>query len=108
MYTGLGPLLVIFALRCALVGLGLAAFVLEYAGPERATDLRRASEHGPLESEYAIANMYQRWTFSWLTALMRKGAKEYITEEDLAALLPKDESAKLGEELKMSLKKQCV
>lgn len=107
-YTGLGPVRAIFALRCALAGLGLLAFALEYVGPERTSDLKSKVAGGPKDSEIVIANVYQRWTFSWLTSLMRKGAKTYVTEDDLPALVPADEAARLGDVLKQKLAKQCV
>ena len=47
-------------------------------------------------------------TFSWMTPLMKKGASEFITEEDLFPLVPADESVNLGNDLKRALEKQCV
>ena len=44
--------------------------------------------------------------FSWMTPLMKKGATQFITEEDLPPLTKSDESAKLGEDLKNALKTQ--
>lgn len=105
-YTGVGPLRAVLALRCALAGLGLSAFAIEYVGPEWESDLKSKVEGGPKESEIVIANVYQRWTFSWLTTLMRKGAKAYVTEEDLPALVPTDEAARLGDVLRQKLAKQ--
>jgi hypothetical protein len=37
-----------------------------------------------------------------------KGSKKFITENDLPALLPRDESKKLGQDLQSSLEKQRV
>ncbi len=39
---------------------------------------------------------------------MKKGASEFITEEDLFPLVPADESVNLGNDLKRALEKQCV
>lgn len=36
---------------------------------------------------------------------MKKGAVDYITENDLPSLLPKDESAKLSDDLKDAIDK---
>jgi len=45
-------------------------------------------------------------TFGWMTALMRKGTKQFITEKDLPPLLDHDKSENLGEDLRRALKKQ--
>ena len=37
---------------------------------------------------------------------MQKGSKQFITEDDLPALLPRDESEKLGQDLQSALEKQ--
>jgi len=37
---------------------------------------------------------------------MRKGARQFITEEDLPELVPEDETTKLGNKLQHALKKQ--
>ena len=41
-----------------------------------------------------------------MTSLMRKGAQQYITEEDLPSLLQDDKSVNLGKDLKSALQKQ--
>lgn len=41
-----------------------------------------------------------------MTPLMKKGASQYITEEDLPSLTPGDESKSLGLDLEKALKKQ--
>jgi ATP-binding cassette subfamily C (CFTR/MRP) protein 1 len=41
-----------------------------------------------------------------MTPLMKKGVKQYITEQDLPALVPEDESHNLGEDLEKALSKQ--
>ncbi|KAF8638952.1 hypothetical protein AX16_010426 [Volvariella volvacea WC 439] len=86
---------------------GLLAFALELRAPQRVISL---DELGMLSQENPVitANIFSRWTFGWMTPLMRKGAKQYITEEDLPALHPKDESKKLGEDLKEALAKHTL
>lgn len=106
--TSAGTLYSLLALRCVIAGLGLLAFAIEYIGPERESDLKSVVEGGPKESEILIANIYQRWMFSWLTRLMRKGVKTYVTQEGLPALVPADDAAKLGDALQQKLEKQCV
>lgn len=43
-----------------------------------------------------------------MTALMRKGTGQFITEKDLPPLLDQDKSANLGRDLKKALEKQYV
>lgn len=43
-----------------------------------------------------------------MTPLMKKGASQFITEDDLPSLLPRDESANLGRDLDRALAKQYV
>lgn len=40
-----------------------------------------------------------------MTPLMKKGVKQYITEQDLPALVPSDESQNLGKDLENSMAK---
>lgn len=91
----------ILALKIAVVVLGLASMALECLGPEHSMP----SGH---ENPIMTANIYSRWTFGWMTPLMKKGASEYITENDLPPLLPTDESTKLANSLKMTLDRRCV
>lgn len=99
--TGLEPLKIVFALRCATLGLGLVSHILECLGPE-------LSETESNENPLLTANLYSVWVFSWMDKLMQKGSREYITEKDLPGLLPSDESAQLGHRLQRALKKQYV
>jgi ATP-binding cassette subfamily C (CFTR/MRP) protein 1 len=87
--------------KCAVVVLGLASFGLECLGPEHIDPFGH-------ENPIVTANIFSRWTFGWMTPLMKKGATEYITEDDLPSLLSQNESAKLGNDLKKALDKRCV
>ncbi|CDO77661.1 hypothetical protein BN946_scf184969.g12 [Trametes cinnabarina] len=92
--------------RCVVTLVGLAAFALECLGPEFTEEDR--PEHfvkGHVESPLLTANIFSRWSFSWMDKLMQKGAREYITEDDLPALVPQDEAGALGERLKRAMKK---
>jgi ATP-binding cassette, subfamily C (CFTR/MRP), member 1 len=44
--------------------------------------------------------------FSWMSPLVKKGAIQFITEEDLPPLQPTNKSISLGEDLKQALKNQ--
>ncbi|KAI0763773.1 metal resistance protein YCF1 [Trametes elegans] len=101
--TGLLPVVI---LRCAVTLLGLGAFALECLGPEFTDEDR--PEHivkGHVESPLLTANIFSKWSFMWMDKLMKKGASEYITEDDLPALVPQDESGALGDRLKSAMEK---
>ncbi|KAH9175036.1 ABC transporter transmembrane region-domain-containing protein [Lactarius sanguifluus] len=56
------------------------------------------------ESPLLTANIFGVWTFGWLTPLIKKGARQFITEDDLPELVPEDEASKLGQSLQHALK----
>ncbi len=100
---------VVLALRLAVAVFGLFAFVLECFGPEFTDeDHTEVYVKGHVESPLLTANIFSIWTFSWMSNLMKKGAKAYITEDDLPSLVPKDESVNLGDALRNAMKKQYV
>ena len=97
----------VLAPRWAIGGLGIVAFALECLGPEfraepQADDKPRLNPESPL----LTANIFSVWTFGWLTPLMMRGAKQFITEDDLPELLSNEEAAIVGEKLQRALKKQ--
>ena len=96
---------VVFALRCAVGTFGFLSFILECLGPE----LDSKHEDGvtaELENPLLTANIYSRWSFGWMTPLMKKVVTRYITEDDLPPLLARDESGKLSYDLQKALAKQ--
>ena len=97
----------IVALRWGIGGLGIVAFSLECLGPEFRAEPDDKPRLNP-ESPLLTANIFSVWTFAWLTSLMEKGAKQYITEDDLPELVPEDESTKLGQKLQRAMRKQYV
>ncbi|KAL6300043.1 metal resistance protein YCF1 [Sparassis latifolia] len=104
--TAFPPLLLVVALRCAVVVFGLTAFSLECLGPEfTAEDSPANDDKGQVESPLLKANVFSVWTFSWMSNLMQKGASAYITEDDLPSLVSKDESKTLGEDLQRAIQK---
>ncbi|RDX54318.1 metal resistance protein YCF1 [Lentinus brumalis] len=96
-------LLVVVAIRSTVVLLGFIAFVLECYGPE--PDEPEHFVKGHAESPLLTANIFSQWCFSWMNRLMKKGATEYITENDLPGLRPKDEAAELGNRLKKGMER---
>ncbi|KAH9000229.1 P-loop containing nucleoside triphosphate hydrolase protein [Lactarius akahatsu] len=97
------PLPPIFALRWGIGALGLIAFALECLGPEYYSEPDRTPRMNP-ESPLLTANIFGVWTFGWLTPLIKKGARQFITEDDLPELVPEDEASKLGQSLQRAMK----
>ncbi|KAJ3711222.1 P-loop containing nucleoside triphosphate hydrolase protein [Lentinula raphanica] len=92
-------------LKCASGGLGLLSFALECIGPEFD---HKSEDIGSHENPVITANIFSVWAFSWMTPLMRKGASQYISEDDLPNVQPQDECDKLGQRLKEALKKHSL
>lgn len=86
-------------LRLVVGALGLIAFCLENIGPEQGTSA---------PGDVTIANIFSIWTFGWMTPLLKRGASQFITEEDLPALPPADESVHLGHRLEAAMQNQYV
>lgn len=99
--TSTSEVLPVLVGKCVIVVLGLASFALELLGPEHTDPFGH-------ENPITTANIFSRWSFGWMTPLMKKGATEYITEDDLPSLLERDESAKLSNDLKNALGKVYV
>ena len=95
----------VFALRWTIGALGLIAFALECLGPEYCSEPDSTPRLNP-ESPVVTANIFSVWTFGWLTPLMKRGATQFITEDDLPELVPEDEASKLGQSLQRSMKNQ--
>lgn len=93
------------ALRWGIGALGILTFALECLGPEFRLEPDDKPRLNP-ESPLLTANIFSVWMFSWLTPLMKKGAKQAITEDVLPELVPEDETTKLGQKLQRAMKKQ--
>jgi ATP-binding cassette subfamily C (CFTR/MRP) protein 1 len=86
-------------LKWAVVFLGLLSFGLECISPDDTHDSNT-------ENPTLTANIFSMWSFAWLTPLLRKGSQVVVTEDDLPALVPRDESANLGNDLQCAIEKQ--
>ncbi len=115
---------VTLVLKTTTSGLGLLAFFLECIGPEQVPG-KENNENAPSESPIITANIFSIWVcaswelfysvnqhnfqfFEWMTPLMKKGASQFITENDLPSLRPADDSIRLSGCLERALKKQFV
>ena len=98
---------VVLILKGVVVGFTTISFILECLGPEfSAEDRPEPKDKVHVESPLLTANIFSVWFFSWMSELMKKGAKAYITEDDLPSLVPSDESVNLGLKLQNSMKHQ--
>ncbi|KAF9048225.1 multidrug resistance-associated ABC transporter [Hymenopellis radicata] len=95
------------ALKAAIGGLGLLSFCLECIGPEKVPG-KEHNENEPPESPIITANIFSIWFFEWMTPLMKKGASQFITENDLPSLRPADDSIRLSGRLERALKKHAL
>jgi ATP-binding cassette subfamily C (CFTR/MRP) protein 1 len=84
---------------CIVLFLGVSSLVLEGLGTE---------DPEPGENPVVTANVYSRWSFGYTTALLKTGASQYITEEDLPRIVEEDTSRRLGEDLVNAYAKQYV
>jgi ATP-binding cassette, subfamily C (CFTR/MRP), member 1 len=101
---------IVFYLKNATLFWALASLGLECLGSTFGPEDVPKNEHGDghTESPLLTANIYSIWTFGWMSSLMQKGAKTYITEDDLPSLVPEDESTHLGNKLQDAMHKQYV
>ncbi|KAN0098013.1 P-loop containing nucleoside triphosphate hydrolase protein [Tylopilus felleus] len=97
-YVQVFPVTPIVPLKWAVLFLGLLSFALECITPDDTLDTST-------ENPSITANIFSIWSFAWLTPLLRKGSQVVITEDDLPALVPGDESANLGDDLQRALEK---
>ena len=101
-----GDVIVPLALRSAVVLFGLFSFALELIAPKFGPDLGRDVDETDVENPLLSANVFSRWSFSYMTPLLEKGAKEYITDKDLPSLLKQDQAAELSQKLTAGLAKR--
>ncbi|KAK7061124.1 hypothetical protein VNI00_000860 [Paramarasmius palmivorus] len=94
-----------FALKCTTCVLGLLAFALECISPDVGLQPKDGVHH---EHPTLTANVFSIWTFGWMTPLMKKGASQVVTEEDLPDVSPKDECENLEKRLQEALQKHSL
>ena len=102
----LSVVIVLLALRSAVEVFGLFSFALELLAPKFESDLAEEIDEGYVRNPFISANIFSRWSFGYMTPMLEKGAKEYITDEDLPSLLKQDQAAELGQRLSAALAKR--
>ncbi|SJL03580.1 related to YCF1-Vacuolar ABC transporter responsible for vacuolar sequestration of glutathione-S-conjugates [Armillaria ostoyae] len=98
---------ILFTFKSIIAGLGVLSSLLECVGPEWGSE-EKISEGMHAENPIITANVFSRWFFMWMTPLMKKGASEYISENDLPSLRPEDASERLGQTLHDTLQKHSL
>ncbi|CCA66783.1 probable YCF1-Vacuolar ABC transporter responsible for vacuolar sequestration of glutathione-S-conjugates [Serendipita indica DSM 11827] len=79
--------------------LGTLTWILECVGPEHERGSYHPVSKDVNESPFETANIYSRWTFSWMNGLMRLGAQRPLEEEDVYVLGAEDQADILAEKL---------
>jgi ATP-binding cassette subfamily C (CFTR/MRP) protein 1 len=105
-HSDVSDIIVPLALRSAVVLFGLFSFTLELVSPKFEPDLDEEMDETYVENPVLSANIFSRWSFGYVTPLLNKGAKEYITDKDLPSLLKQDQAAELGQKLTAALAKR--
>lgn len=105
--VGLGHFQQIVITKVIIIGLGLLSFALECISPEYGLG-PQLGEKAFADSPILTANVFSIWSFSWMTPLMKKGARQYVSEQDLPALLSEDESENLGNYLENAMEKHTL
>ncbi|KAF2115068.1 multidrug resistance-associated protein 1 [Lophiotrema nucula] len=77
-----------FAVFCVNLGLAGLELVLEWLVPKRLSDYDALGDDD--ECPYEYANIFSVLTFSWMTPMMKKGYKTFLTQDDLWNLRPRD------------------
>ena len=85
---------------------GLFSFALELLAPKFEPDLGEDVDETHVENPFISANVFSRWSFSYMTPLLKKGTKEYITDKDLPSLLKHDQAGELSQKLTAALAKR--
>jgi len=102
----ISDVIVPLALRSAVALFGLFSFGLELLAPKFEPDLDEEFDETHVENPFTSANVFSRWSFGYMTPMLEKGAKEYITDKDLPSLLKQDQAAELGQKLTAALTKR--
>lgn len=104
-YHNVSGIIIPLALRSAVAVFGFFSFALELISPKFEPDLGEEIDETHVENPVLSANIFSKWSFSYMTPMLKKGAKEYITDKDLPSLLKQDQAADLSQRLTTALTK---
>lgn len=77
-----------FAVFCVSVGLAALEFALEWLVQKRLSDYDALGDDD--ECPYEYADIFSVFTFSWMTPMMKRGYKTFLTQDDLWNLRKRD------------------
>lgn len=77
-----------FAVFCASIAMAIVAFALEWLVPKRMSDYDMLGDDD--ECPYEYADIFSVLTFGWMTPLMKRGYKNFLTQDDLWNLRKRD------------------
>ncbi len=77
-----------FAVFCASVGFAAASFALEWLVQKRLSDYDMLGDDD--ECPYEYADIFSVLTFGWMTPMMKRGYKAFLTQDDLWNLRKRD------------------
>ena len=84
-----------FVTFCISTGLAVLEFALEYLVPKKKSAYQALGDEYECPIEYA--DVFSILTFGWMTPLMKYGYRQYLTQEDLWNLRPRDTTRVSGE-----------
>ena len=86
------------------LALAILEFALEYLVPKKQSAWHALGDHDECPMEYA--DVFSILTFSWMTPLMKYGYKNYLTQDDLWNLRPRDTTRATGTALQEAWDKE--
>lgn len=95
-----------FITYCIGFGLSVFEFLVEWLWPRNTKEDGYEAIEEEEECPQEYANVFSLMTFGWLTPLMKKGYKAFLTQEDLWALNKEDETAATSEAFEKQWKYQ--
>lgn len=102
----LNDFLVPLSMRFGVVVFGLLSFAFELVAPEFKPHIGEETGDAHVENPILSANIFSRWTFGYMTPMLKKGSKKFITDRDLPSLLKQDQATELGQRLTAALAKR--
>lgn len=98
----------LIAVRSGVAASGLASFALELIAPkfEHLEEDEASLDQGHVANPIETANIFSRWTFMYMTPLLKKGSSAIIANNDLPSLVKSDQSRELAQRLENKMAKQ--
>ena len=93
-----------FVTFCVSTGLAIAEFGLEYLVPKKKSAYQALSDKDDCPVEYA--DVFSILTFGWISPLMKRGYRQFLTQEDLWNLRARDTTRVTGEAMQESWDRQ--